>query len=119
MIFFGTSKEKSTNTELVPFETCSKCNTKDSTYVTTLIRYAHLYWIPLVPAGKRTVVFCNHCKANYNSTGLTAQGKAYCDEFESKQSYPWSYWTISLIILAIGAYMFLSFLFHFIVNLFR
>lgn len=119
MIFFGLSKERSTDTQLIPHEACANCGANNTSYVTTLIRYAHIYWIPLVPSGKRTVVFCTECKRNYNNgNGLSAQGKSFYDEFEEKQSYPITYYAIFLIALGIGAFMFLRFLFHKIMMLF-
>ena len=111
MIFFGLSKENTTDTQLIPFEACSNCGAKDTSYVTSLIRYAHIYWIPLVPSGKRLVIFCTECKRNYNNAnGLSSQGKAFCDEFEEKQTHPIYYWTLALVILGIGAFMLIRFL---------
>lgn len=118
MIFFGTSKERTTDTQLVQFETCPSCQAKDTTYVTTLIKYAHIYWIPLVPAGKRTVVFCTNCKKNQSPNALSANGTAFCNEFEESQSYPFYYFALLLIALGGGAFMFLSFLFRKIVAMF-
>lgn len=119
MIFFGLSKERSTDTQAIPLCSCPNCRTQNDMYVTTLIRYAHVYWIPFFPAGKRTVAFCNHCKANYDYKSLNEQHAVdFCREFESAQSFPLSYWAIFLIALAGGVFMFLRYLFTKILSYF-
>lgn len=60
MIFFGT-KGKVISGECIQGAECPSCGTNE--YITFgVLRYFHLYWIPVIPTSKTVGVECTHCK---------------------------------------------------------
>ncbi len=60
MIFFGT-KGKVIQGEPIETEVCSSCG-KYEHQTFGILRYIHLYWIPLIPISKKVGTECIHCK---------------------------------------------------------
>jgi len=61
MIFYG-SKGNHLHSEQVNGIKCSHCEQQTTHTFSVFGRYAHIYWIPLFPMGKKGVSECNHCK---------------------------------------------------------
>ncbi len=60
MIFFGT-KGKVISGECIQGAECPSCGNNE--YITFgVLRYFHLYWIPVIPTSKSVGVECTHCK---------------------------------------------------------
>ncbi len=60
MIFFGT-KGKTISGETIQTEMCENCG-KYEHKTFGILRYFHLYWIPVIPTSKKVGIECTHCK---------------------------------------------------------
>lgn len=62
MLFFYGTGTSNAGTYPLPGLTCVNCGTAGSLSEVVFSRYAHFFWIPLFPFGKRAVTVCAHCK---------------------------------------------------------
>lgn len=62
MIVFGVSSEKQVEQFELIGSSCPSCSKAESLRVIGFIRYAHGWYIPLFPGGKRAVAVCSHCQ---------------------------------------------------------
>ena len=69
MIFYGTRGTKIKEGQINNV-VCPNCDNLTSMSYGIYGRYAHLYWIPTFPIGKKTIIECNSCKKTYNVTSL-------------------------------------------------
>ncbi|MBC9798266.1 zinc-ribbon domain-containing protein [Sinomicrobium weinanense] len=65
LLFFGTRASKIKARPIGSPTECPYCQSKDSFVATTFGRYFHLFWIPLFPLYKTTILECSHCKRTY------------------------------------------------------
>lgn len=98
MIIFGTSKERTKYSEDLYPSTCPYCRQQNSMTANVYMRYAHVWYIPIFPVGKRLVATCSHCKAGYELKDLTGAEAEKSREVLAKAKYPLSYWSILLLI---------------------
>ena len=85
MIFFGTNSS-TIKTGKLSYVRCPHCENEVTMTYTVLGKYAHLYWIPLVPVGKQFILECNHCKSTYHLKDLDQKTK---DKFKQElEKYP-------------------------------
>ena len=106
MIFYGRNssriKEGQINNVI-----CPNCDNNTSMGYAIFGKYAHLYWIPMFPMGKETVLECDSCNRTYKLKELpdTIQKKF---EFEKQgASTPiWYFSGVAIIacLIAFGAY---------------
>lgn len=102
MIFYGTRgtkiKEGKINNVV-----CPNCDNLTSMNYGIYGKYAHLYWIPTFPIGKKNIVECNSCKKTFDVKGLpqAIQSKF---EFEKQGARTpiWYFTGIVLIVCIIG-----------------
>ncbi len=59
MIFYGT-KASNLGQQIINAK-CDACNSQTKQKVTTFGKYAHIYWIPFFPIGRKSVSECQSC----------------------------------------------------------
>ena len=64
-IFFGTRASKIKTKRIDGNTECPYCQNKNTFVATAFGKYFHLFWIPLLPFSKETVLECSHCKKTY------------------------------------------------------
>ncbi len=72
MIFYGTNASR-LKEGVLNNVTCPACGEITSMNYTVFGRYAYLYWIPVFPLGKTTVLECNSCKTTFKLEELPQQ----------------------------------------------
>ena len=53
--------------------TCPNCGTKGSLLFSIFGQYAHVYWIPLFPIGKKGGMKCQNCHAELENNALSGE----------------------------------------------
>lgn len=71
MIFFGT-RGRTVNGHLVKGVQCPECG-KDEHVTFGVMRYFHVYWIPMFPTQKSAGIQCVNCKATYMDKELSKE----------------------------------------------
>jgi hypothetical protein len=70
MIFFG-RKASVLRTEELYGVNCPNCQTSNSLQGVVFGSYAHVYWIPFFPLGKKLATQCRHCKQAVEESELS------------------------------------------------
>ena len=101
MIVYGT-RSTLLKSEII-FDQCPNCNTSNKVQMNVFQRYAHLFWIPFLPAGKYAVSQCTNCGQVLKEKQMPATFKLSYDNLKSQVSTPiWNFVGIFLISLLIG-----------------
>jgi uncharacterized Zn-finger protein len=79
LIFFGTRSTKIQSQKVTGSTECPYCSAPNTFIATTFGTYFHIFWIPIITLGRRTVVECSHCKKTYDEKELPANVKAALD----------------------------------------
>ncbi len=96
MIIYGTKATEIANETIV--EKCSQCGTQNSIYMSVLLMYAHVYWIPIFPKGKTGATQCLHCNHITQKEDFTENLTKSYVALKSKSKTPlWSF--VGLVIL--------------------
>lgn len=96
MIIFGTRSKVLSNKNNKTF-TCNYCNTPNSIHIFKLIKYFHIFWIPIFPYSSSLITQCTHCKQVSYDRELTADNKQLLNtNFEGKT--PFGYYAGLLIV---------------------
>lgn len=98
MIIFGNSKEYARRSEHLAAVVCPYCQKRDTTEALVFMRYAHIWYIPIFPTGKRLVTSCVHCKAAYDRKTMPPELAERTAEIEKTTKYPLKYWFLLLVI---------------------
>ena len=98
MIIFGRSGEKLINQVPLSGASCPSCSVTESLFVVGFIRYAHVWYIPFVPGGKRTIVVCSHCQYAMQGREIPVNVASQVQQYREELKYPWYYW-IGLMIM--------------------
>ncbi len=69
MIFYG-SNARRINHGKISNVICPDCGTSTYFNYSVFGKYAHIYWIPLFPVGKKIIVECGHCKKTFEKKEL-------------------------------------------------
>lgn len=51
--------------------TCPDCDALTSYTYSIFGKYAHIYWVPLFPMGKETILECDNCKRTYKAAEVS------------------------------------------------
>ena len=110
LIFFGTRSTKIQSQRVTGHTECPYCNSQNSFIATTFGTYFHIFWIPIITLGRRTVVECSHCKKTYDEKELPVNVKTALDR--SLQEHPpkkalWHCLGCFVILGAIGLFLIL------------
>ncbi len=88
--------------------TCPSCKTKGSLILSVWGRYAHVFWIPLFPIGKKGFSQCQHCKGVLETREMPEEIKREYKELKENCKAPiWQYIGL-LIFIVIFAIPFLT-----------
>jgi len=76
----------------IPDSNCSYCNEGDTQRVSVFGKYAHIFWIPLFPIGKKAIAECTHCKRTIEQKEFSPELKTLYKENKSKAKRPIWHW---------------------------
>lgn len=101
MIIYGW-REKMIAQSSIKNHTCSHCGTKNSLFAQVNSMYVHIFWIPVIPLGKKVYSVCSHCKESLSKTEMPPdlQNKAYQIKKEAKTPL-WYYAGLTLFAVTI------------------
>jgi hypothetical protein len=104
MIFYGSKSANIKNDRVSNIE-CQNCGNNVSMNYNIFQRYVHIYWIPLFPVQKITILECNSCKATFDLNDLTSINKQKIERSNGKTPTPfWMFsgtFIIAVIVIAI------------------
>lgn len=98
MLIYGSN---ATHVESVEIDSlaCPDCNTKGSIVLSVFSKYAHLFWIPTFPIGKKGAAECQHCKKIMDPKEMPEDLKFEYDNLKSEaQTPPWHFTGLALIV---------------------
>lgn len=99
MIIFGVRASNIGNFG-VPNSKCRFCK-KDNTLVISVFgKYAHIFWIPFFPIGKKPIAGCTHCKGTIEHKAFSPQLKKFYRTNKKTVKRPFWHW-IGLGLLAL------------------
>ncbi|MBO2008179.1 hypothetical protein [Hymenobacter negativus] len=102
MIFYGTNGAL-VRTAPLPGVACPACAAPESLQLSVFSRYAHIYWIPLFPYSKPSVVQCAHCQQAWDTKGTPAALQPAVADLKKQTRAPWWHWSgLGLIALLIA-----------------
>lgn len=100
MIIYGTNGAH-LRTEPLPGVDCPACALPDTLQLSLYGRYAHIYWIPLFPYSKPTLVQCRHCQGAWEGKALPAAVAAPVRDLKKQTRTPLWHWSgVALLAVA-------------------
>lgn len=87
MIIFGSRGSKIADLNLSG-TTCSHCGGQDTQRVSVFGRYFHIFWIPILPIGKKVFAECTHCKKTIEENAFSPELREQYKAQESKVKRP-------------------------------
>lgn len=109
MIIFGTrSKVLSGSTATAD---CDYCSSKQTVRLSFVLRYFHIFWIPMFPLSKTGVSQCSHCKQTLYANQMPNALKMVYEEEKKKVKTPWAYRFGLILIGLFFAFVIASILF--------
>jgi hypothetical protein len=106
MIIYGTRASHLMSVQL-PNETCPNCNTKGSMVMSVYNRYAHIFWLPTFPVGRKGGSQCANCQQVLEPKQMPTFLKLQYDQLLAQTKIPiWSWSGLALIVglIAFGSY---------------
>ena len=98
MIIYGTRATHLKSVQL-PNETCPNCNTKGSMVMSVFSRYAHIFWLPTFPVGRRGGSQCTNCQQVLEPKQMPTFLKLQYDQLIGQTKIPlWSWSGLALIV---------------------
>ena len=91
MIFFGARASNIGNFD-IPNSKCSYCEEGNTQRVSVFGKYAHIFWIPVFPIGKKAVAECTHCKRTIDQNEFSPELKNLYKENKNKSKRPIWHW---------------------------
>ncbi len=91
MIYFGTRASNIGNFD-IPNSKCSYCEQSNTQRVSVFGKYAHIFWIPIFPIGKKAVAECMHCKRTIEQKEFDPELKKLYKENKGKAKRPFWHW---------------------------
>ncbi len=91
---------------------CPHCATNSEMNYSVFGRYAHIYWIPLFPVGKETILEYNSCKSSYHLKNLSEniKQKFQQEQVRNPAKTPITHFSLLfLIAIGVGIGIFFSF----------
>jgi len=108
IIIYGTSKAHAIKTQSVSGSTCPHCNENTSFFLSTFLRYAHVYFIPLFSMGKYSVVVCEHCGAELKNRQRSHNMQLEISNMKAATRIPFYHFAGISLILFLLAGLFIS-----------
>lgn len=98
MIIYGTRAVSLDSFELTA-QPCENCGTEGSLVLTIFRKHAHIFWIPMVPLGKKGVSVCTNCK---NTLKVSEMPEPLKMEYQSvKNSVKGPIWQFTGLVLVL------------------
>ncbi len=97
MIIFGSRGTHLYSEEVSAIE-CSHCGQQTKHCISVFGRYAHVFWIPFFPMGKKGVSECNHCMRTLAPNEMSASLKLAYQKVSSATSTPFWYWSGLILV---------------------
>lgn len=91
MIIFG-SRASNIGSFNIPNSKCDYCEQGDTQHVSVFGKYAHVFWIPLFPIGKKAVSECTHCKRTIDQSEFSPELRKLYQENKSQAKRPIWHW---------------------------
>ena len=79
---------------------CPTCGKHNTITMAVFQRYAHIFWIPLIPIGKQGVSRCQHCGDTLDHTQMPSSLKKTYGEVKTRSKVP--LWTFSGLAILSG-----------------
>ena len=89
MIIFGTRSKILTGNDTRT--NCSYCKSIDTVSLVFVLKYFHIFWIPMFPLSKTGVSQCSHCKQVLYANEMPDALKVVYQEENKKVKTPWGY----------------------------
>ncbi|MBP6238691.1 MAG: hypothetical protein KA536_21240 [Saprospiraceae bacterium] len=91
MIIFGTRASNIGNFD-VPKSKCEYCEMESTQRISVFGKYAHIFWIPFFPIGKKAIAECTHCKRTVEQKEFSTKLNQLYQENKSKAKRPFWHW---------------------------
>ena len=91
MIFFGARASNIGNFDISNSD-CSYCEEGDTQRISVFGKYAHVFWIPIFPIGKKAVAECTHCKRTIEQKEFSPELNKLYKENKIKAKRPFWHW---------------------------
>lgn len=91
MIIFGGRASNIGNFD-IPNTNCSYCEEGNTQRISVFGKYAHVFWIPIFPIGKKAVAECTHCKRTIEQKEFSPELKSLYQENKNKAKRPIWHW---------------------------
>lgn len=91
MIIFGGRASNIGNFD-IPNSKCSYCEEGNTQRISVFGKYAHIFWIPIFPIGKKAVAECTHCKRTIEQKEFSPELKSLYKENKKKAKRPFWHW---------------------------
>lgn len=72
---------------------CDYCENTGTQHISVFGKYAHIYWIPFFPVGKKAVAECFHCKRTIEQSEFPSDLFSKYQEAKSQVRRPVWHWT--------------------------
>lgn len=105
MIFFGTRSSNINNGQIINVD-CPNCETNSTMIYSVFEKYAHVYWIPFFPIGRKTVTECNSCKRTFELKELSETIKNKIVREKEKSNFKSPIWMFSGLFVVVGIVLF-------------
>jgi hypothetical protein len=91
MIIFGGRASNIGNFDIKNTK-CSYCEQGNTQRISVFGKYAHVFWIPIFPIGKKAVAECTHCKRTIEQKEFSPELKSLYQENKDKAKRPIWHW---------------------------
>lgn len=109
MIIFGT-RSKVLNGGVATAD-CDYCSSTQTVRLSFVLRYFHIFWIPMFPLSKTGVSQCSHCKQTLYANQMPDALKLVYEEEKKRVKTPWGYRFGLILIGLFFAFVIASILF--------
>ncbi|HMJ71511.1 MAG TPA: zinc-ribbon domain-containing protein [Cyclobacteriaceae bacterium] len=101
MIIYG-SNSRHLKTIQLPHEKCPNCGTAGSMIVSVYNRYAHVFWIPFFPIGRKGASQCTNCQQVLEPKAMPTFLKLQYDQALAQTRIPiWSFSGLAILLALI------------------
>ncbi|MEZ4911193.1 MAG: hypothetical protein R2774_10070 [Saprospiraceae bacterium] len=91
MIIFGSKATNIGNFDVANSK-CEYCQNDSTQRISVFGKYAHIFWIPIFPIGKKAVAECTHCKRTIDQKDFSIKLSQLYQENKSKAKRPFWHW---------------------------
>lgn len=97
MIVFG-SRASNIGQIDVPSSKCDYCQNESTQRISVFGKYAHVFWIPTFPIGKKAVAECTHCKRTIEQKEFSSKLSQRYEQNKSNIKTPLWHWSGSILV---------------------